>query len=897
MCSTSNVEGTLEDNFDIIPAFGNLSAGMKQYLVTSDGMINIVFSNVVQNPLVNAIEVVAADSNPGVLGIDPIAVDFGATQINGTQSRKVTLSNLGTSVGDPTITVSAVAPSGGQFTTNFVAPVSLLPGQSTQFDVTFAPTSGGAQAGSLAITHSGTNSPRFIALDGLGSNDVPVSFSASGLTGENLNNPTSLQFGPDGRLYVSQQDGEIKAYTVTRNGPNDYVVTATESIIAVKVGTPNHNDDGSFNSSTVRQVTGLLVTGTATNPVLFVSSSDSRISVGTDSGLDTNSGVISRLTWTGTTWDKVDLVRGLPRSEENHSTNGMDLDEATNTLYVMSGGHANKGAPGNNFSGTPEYYLSAALLSVDLDEINALPVLTDPRYGNKFVYDLRTLDDPTRPNIDKTDPTFPYPAGHPLRDVEIDPGDPFGGHNSLNQAIPEPGGPVQIYSPGYRNAYDVVLTENGRLYSVDNGPNGGWGGQPLVYAAGSTPGWSATPADPADAPKGPDGTGPFDQAAGDFCTNEFNETSSNKHGDPLHFIEGPGYYGGHPTPIRAFPDRSGVIEYQNLGGWVAVHKYNFYDLLPAGLSPADFPADPIQCSYSANNPAKYLDIVNASTNGITEYTATNFGGKLQGNILAASFDGSIYSYKLNAAGDSVIQKTALFSGFGSQPLDVVAQGDDGPFPGTVWAATYGAKNITVFEPSDASLCTGANDPTLDEDGDGYSNADEISAGTNPCSGGDKPSDNDGDNQSDVSDPDDDNDGIGDAIDEFAARSGERFDDEHPGVASAGEQRSGNVPLRSRAQRSDDERVDELRRPVRSRQPGRRWQRWGTRRRETSVPAMLSGRPTASRRPSSTGSTLTRARHRSWQPPRSGRRSSAWFRLAISRWDSRSGRATRTTISS
>jgi transcriptional regulator with XRE-family HTH domain len=34
-------------------------------------------------------------------------------------------------------------------------------------------------------------------------------------------NPTSLQFGPDGRLYVAQADGTIEVYSIERNGPND----------------------------------------------------------------------------------------------------------------------------------------------------------------------------------------------------------------------------------------------------------------------------------------------------------------------------------------------------------------------------------------------------------------------------------------------------------------------------------------------------------------------------------------------------------------------------------------------------------------------------------------------------------------------------------------------------
>ena len=94
-----------------------------------------------------------------------------------------------------------------------------------------------------------------------------VNFSSSGLAGESSNNPTSLQFGPDGRLYVSQQNGTIYAYTIQRNGPNDYEVTSTETINLVK-NIQNHNDDGTEAGNTNRQVTGILITGTGANPIL-----------------------------------------------------------------------------------------------------------------------------------------------------------------------------------------------------------------------------------------------------------------------------------------------------------------------------------------------------------------------------------------------------------------------------------------------------------------------------------------------------------------------------------------------------------------------------------------------------------------------------------------------------
>ena len=86
-----------------------------------------------------------------------------------------------------------------------------------------------------------------------------------------------------------------------------------------------------------------------------------------------------------------------------------------------------------------------------------------------------------------------------------------------------------------------------------------------------------------------------------------------------------------------------------------------------------------------------------------------------------------------------------------------------PFPGTIWVGAIANGSITVFEPNDygagTPTCTGADSTTLDEDADGYSNADELDNGTDPCSAGDLPPDADHDFISNLNDPDDDNDGV------------------------------------------------------------------------------------------------------------------------------------------
>jgi hypothetical protein len=464
---------------------------------------------------------------------------------------------------------------------------------------------------------------------------LPISFGKSLLGGETSSSVTSLQFGPDGKLYVAQQDGVIKAYAINRTAANGYEVTSTETITAVQ-SIPNHNDDGQHNTTVnTRQVTGLLVAGTATDPVIYVSSSDPRIGgggSGEETGLDTNSSAVSRLTRTGSSWSKLDLVRGLPRSEENHSANGLQLDAATNTLYLSMGGNTNMGAPSNNFALLPEYALSAAVLSIDLDAIG------------EATYDLPTLDDEDRSGVD-------------------DANDPFGGNDGKNQAKIVPGGPVQVFNPGFRNPYDLLLTKSGRFYTIDNGANAGWGDVPVG--------------------EGPAGT----------CTNGVNEPGTTDV-DTLHLVRLNGY-GGHPNPTRG-----------NI-------KNTFNSSNPQSPVPT---ANANECDWRAAGPDRgNITSYNSSTNGLTEYTATNFDGQLTGDILSASFDNKVYRAKLNENGTQLVAGQALFSSVGSIPLDITAQGDGQIFPGTIWVGDIGNGSIVVFEPgdyeggTDGVTCTGADD--------------------------------------------------------------------------------------------------------------------------------------------------------------------------------------------
>jgi hypothetical protein len=319
-----------------------------------------------------------------------------------------------------------------------------------------------------------------------------LSFAKGQVEGADTTKVTTLRFGPDGRLYVGQQTGIIRALTLERRGPASYRVTATE-VIGRLIDLPNHDDSGAQNAAVVgRQLTGIEVTGTADQPVIYAVTTDPRIGggpQGLDVPIDTNSGVLSRLSRDGAAWRRTDLVRGLPRSGENHAGNGLALDRAGSRLYLAQGGNTNHGAPSKHFGFTPEYALSGAILSIDLAVIGA------------GTFDLPTLDDPARPGA-------------------ADAGDPFGGAKGDNQARLVAAGPVTVYAPGFRNPYDIVLTATGRLYTIDNGANPNWG----------------------DAPR----------AAGGRCSND-PRAGGKRQEDTLHYIRAAGYYGGHPNPTRANP--------------------------------------------------------------------------------------------------------------------------------------------------------------------------------------------------------------------------------------------------------------------------------------------------------------------------------------------------------
>nr|MBX2854435.1 hypothetical protein [Paracoccaceae bacterium] len=502
-------------------------------------------------------------------------------------------------------------------------------------------------------------------------------FESAGSFG-GFSQPTTVNFGADGRLYVTEINGTIKAFDVTSDGDGNFSLGNQETITEVK-DIPNHNDDGSLNTGVNdRQVTGLVTDFVDGKMVLYVSSSDPRIgdSDTGDTGLDTNSGVITKLTQNDQGgWDAVDIVRGLPRSEENHAVNGMTIVDGN--LLVNVGGNTNEGAPSDAFNYLGETALSASILEIDLAAIEALPVQNDG--SRDYVYDLPTLDDPTRTN------------GGPQEDAGgNDTNGPWGGNDGLNQAILPSDAPISIYATGLRNNYDIIQHSNGNVYTIDNGANGGFGGVPIIDGNGN-------------------------------ATNDINEGGIET-SDPLIIINEGDYYGS-PNPIRSNQDGE-VVSY-NDDGSVANTIGNASDAVPDGVSiQSGFIIDPSKFTGDLNRleqeetlidprPTAIVDF-GQSTNGFVEYTANSFGGEAQGDIFAVTLFGAgsaVRHVELNEDGTMGTLTDVTSINVDSNPLDIT-QGPDG----TLWVASlFGG--ITAWKPTDGPV-----QADLDADDDGLNNS-------------------------------------------------------------------------------------------------------------------------------------------------------------------------------
>jgi hypothetical protein len=154
-----SVEGSVVPSFSHIDPLGEAGAKgraiMRSAVVTvTDGTLNLEFLHVIDNPDVNAIEILSASGGSGNLTVTPSALNFGAVvrDLSSAPQSVTLMNNSGQDVTVNSITLSGAAPD--QFALTLPSlPLVLTPGTGTTVDVQFAPTVLGQQTASLEIQH------------------------------------------------------------------------------------------------------------------------------------------------------------------------------------------------------------------------------------------------------------------------------------------------------------------------------------------------------------------------------------------------------------------------------------------------------------------------------------------------------------------------------------------------------------------------------------------------------------------------------------------------------------------------------------------------------------------------------------------------------------------------
>jgi hypothetical protein len=174
------------------PTAGGAVAG--SITVTNDGGVNVV----------------GAVTGTGVqagLSATPTSVSFGSVVTGSTNSQTIQLKNTGTA----SLSVSQVAATGSGFSVSGASvPLTLAPGQTSTFNVQYAPTTAGAVNGSVSVVSNAPNSPAAVSLSGTGV-DATRTLSVS---------PGNLSFG-------SVNDGSTasQGFTVTNTGNSNVSIS------------------------------------------------------------------------------------------------------------------------------------------------------------------------------------------------------------------------------------------------------------------------------------------------------------------------------------------------------------------------------------------------------------------------------------------------------------------------------------------------------------------------------------------------------------------------------------------------------------------------------------------------------------------------------------------------
>jgi len=181
-------------------------------------------------------------ASPGVLGASFSSLSFGSVQTGNSSQQAETLTNSGGS----SLAISQATVTGAGFSVSGLnLPLSLVPGQSFTFGVTFAPSSTGAASGTIAVTSSATNSSLDIALSGNGTaapaqHSVSLVWNPSGssVAGYNVYRGTQPG-GPYAKLNSSPSSNTAYSDISVQTGQTYFYVTTAVANSGMESGYSN----------------------------------------------------------------------------------------------------------------------------------------------------------------------------------------------------------------------------------------------------------------------------------------------------------------------------------------------------------------------------------------------------------------------------------------------------------------------------------------------------------------------------------------------------------------------------------------------------------------------------------------------------------------------------------
>ena len=369
-----------------------------------------------------------------------------------------------------------------------------------------------------------TNPPA--TLDGVAFTQVSGSLLGPGTT----DRFSSLEIGPDGKLYATTLSNKIKRWTIKADG----TLTNLEEL-TVNLKAAPHPETGAVSSSP-RLVIGLAFApeATATNLIAYVTHSALTLTDGPEWD-----GVLTKLS--GPNLENAqDVLIHLPRSKKDHLTNSVRFGP-NNDLFIAQGSNTAGGEADIVWGMRLERLLSGALLRLNRNKLPSQLPLSVYTSNN-----LAVINAAPATGLKLSDGTYnPYSADSPLT----------------------------LFATGIRNAYDMVFHSNGWAYIPTNGTAGNNSTSPI------------TPPSNIYVSRDPSGKG-VRRPNGTYFTDpgvpsiEGGETQK----DWLFKSKG-GSYHGHPNPFRGeFVMNHGGKAYSGLPGQLE-SSYRDVAKYPATLAP------------------------------------------------------------------------------------------------------------------------------------------------------------------------------------------------------------------------------------------------------------------------------------------------------------------------